>query len=140
MQKSRLISAIACGLLITIDVVAGGRLADAETPATSVTAFSSQDGASTAAASASGNWQITWTDKKGDAKQGTLYIQQNDTTLSGKFQGQRYSASISGTLQGSQVSLTLNAHGHKFSFTGTLDGDKMSGATEQGKPWSATRQ
>ncbi|WP_446743077.1 hypothetical protein [Silvibacterium acidisoli] len=99
-----------------------------------------QDNTEAAAASVAGNWTLSFTAPNGEAKQATLAIEQDGAKLSGSFKGQRGSAALSGSLQGNQVSLSINAHGHQIELNGTLDGDKMSGSSGNGKPWSATRQ
>ncbi|WP_158822500.1 hypothetical protein [Granulicella sp. S156] len=69
-----------------------------------------------------------------------MQIKQDGSSLSGTFQAPRGSAKLTGNLQGNQISIDVKAMMKKFSFTGTVDGDKMSGTTDQGKPWTATRQ
>lgn len=96
--------------------------------------------AETQSASLAGNWQLSFTAPSGDQRQAVLQIQQSGSTLSGKFQGMRGSGALSGSVQGSQVSLTVKGHGREISFSGTVDGNKMSGTDAQGSPWSATRQ
>jgi hypothetical protein len=44
------------------------------------------------------------------------------------------------SVQGNQVSMTVEAHGRETSFSGTVDGSKMSGTTGKGSSWSATHQ
>jgi hypothetical protein len=132
-------SLLTCALLMAAAGASGLRQANAEQPIPpAISSAMGQDNSTPA--SASGAWGMTWTDKNGDAKEGTLQIQQSGNQLSGKFSGQRGMFPLSGTLQGGQVSITVKAYGRKISFAGTLDGDKMSGTTEAGKPWNATRQ
>lgn len=47
---------------------------------------------------------------------------------------------LKGRLSANQVSFDVKTRKHKASFTGTVNGDKMSGTTEQGASWTATRQ
>jgi hypothetical protein len=68
-----------------------------------------------------------------------MQLKQNGTKLSGKFQGERGSTSLTGSLQGNQVSFSVKMRKRQATFTGTVDGDKMTGTTEQGASWTATR-
>jgi hypothetical protein len=88
----------------------------------------------------SGKWAMSWTDRKGKEKGGTAQIQQNGSALSGTFQGDRGAFPLTGSLRGNRVSLTVNAPGREVSFTGTVDGNRMSGPTQRGKSWTGTRQ
>jgi len=100
-----------------------------------------QDGSqSSNASSIAGNWQVSWTGRDGNAKQGTMRIQQKGSSLTGTFQAPRGSAKLSGNLQGNQVSIAVKAGKRDFSFSGTVDGDNMSGTTNMGSSWSASRQ
>lgn len=98
----------------------------------------SQD--STASPEVTGSWQISWTAKSGDQRQASMQIKQKGSKLSGTFQGERGSVPVRGTLEGNQISLTVKLPRRQLSFTGTVDGDKMSGTTESGVAWTATRQ
>ena len=110
-------------------------------------------------ANVAGNWQLSWQGHQG-SQQGTLALQQNGSSLTGTMQGQRGSAPVSGTINGNNVSFNVEMKGEHRSmtlaFTGTINGDKMSGtfqpqgggrggrggqSGEQGDhTWSATRQ
>jgi hypothetical protein len=113
--------------------------------------------AATEPADVAGNWQLAWQGRQG-SQQGTLTIQQDGSKLSGTMQGERGSAPLTGTIKGNTVSLNVNIDGERRSmtlaFSGTIDGDKMSG-TFQPKSrhggrggsdgqtdhtWTATRQ
>ncbi|HWO33866.1 MAG TPA: hypothetical protein VNO32_34140 [Candidatus Acidoferrum sp.] len=122
--------------------------ADAPTPASSNTPAqvamqegSTQDGNATAIAS--GVWLMTWTNEKGDTRQATLHIQQNGEALSGtaSVQGGPVNGTfrLSGNVQGNRIVLSVKVYWHHASFTGTVDGTKMSGSTHDGQPWLATR-
>jgi hypothetical protein len=131
-----------CALLVaTGDVNATGKAA-AQQPYLSQSGAPAQDAAkdSNSVAAVSGNWQISWTDDNGDSMQALFQIQQHGTKLSGSFEAKRGSAPLTGTLQGKEVSLRVKARKRQISFTGTVDGDKMTGTTEQGKSWAATRE
>jgi hypothetical protein len=90
---------------------------------------------SDAGAAIAGTWQISWTNKNGENKQGTLRIEQNGSTLS----GDRGTFPITGALQGDHVSFTAKAFGRQLSFSGTVKGNNMHGTTQQQAAWSATR-
>jgi hypothetical protein len=90
--------------------------------------------------SLSGNWQMSWTGMNGAQRQSTMQLKQDGTKLSGKLSGERGATSVTGSIQGNQVSFSVKLRRRQVSFTGTLAGDKMSGTTEQGAQWTATRQ
>jgi hypothetical protein len=69
-----------------------------------------------------------------------MQIKQDGSKLSGTFESERGSAPLKGSLQGNQVSFSVKLPKRQGSFTGKVDGDKMSGTTEQGTSWTATRQ
>ena len=127
-----------CGLLAGAGAAGGALHAYAEQPGAAVWAAAAQDSA--ASATVSGSWQLSWTAASGNQRQATMQIKQDGSKLSGKFQGERGSASLTGSLQGNQVSFNVKLRKRQVSFSGTVDGDKMSGTTEQGASWSATRQ
>jgi hypothetical protein len=130
-----------CALLLAAGDISGAWKANALTTTAAVSTAPTQDAAqNSSAATASGNWQVSWTNQDGDAKQASMQIAQDGSSLSGTFQAPRGSAKLTGSLQGNQVSIDVKAGGRQISLTGTLDGDKMSGTTAQGKPWTATRQ
>lgn len=95
---------------------------------------------SSAVPNLSGNWQMSWTAGKGKQRQVTMEIKQDGNKLSGNFESERGSAAVKGSLEGNQVSFSVKLPRRQASFTGTVDGNKMSGTTEQGVPWTATRQ
>lgn len=94
----------------------------------------------TAAADLTGSWQISWTANNGEQRQASMQITQKGRKLSGTFEGARGSVPLKGTLDGDQVSVNVKLPRRQLSFTGTVNGDKMSGTTERGVAWSATRQ
>jgi hypothetical protein len=137
MKHFKSTAVLAGALMIGVIGLGGLRLAHAA-PLSLAASSMGQDNGS--AASANGNWSMNWTGKDGSAKSGTLAIQQSGNKLSGNFTGERGTFPLQGTLDGNQVAITVKAYGRKISFNGTLDGDKMSGTTEQGKPWTGSRQ
>lgn len=132
---------ILSALFVTALSIGGATPSYAEPSGIAVLSSPLQDTAQDSSApEIAGTWQLSFTDMRGNARQATLDIQQNGSSLSGKFHGERGSGSLTGTLQGTQVSMTVSGHGREISFTGTVDGSKMSGTTAQGSSWSATRQ
>jgi len=109
----------------------------AESSATSSSAPLQDQSAATM--SLSGNWQISWTGRRGQTE-GTLQLTQNGSKLSGSIQAERGTISVSGNVNGSQVSMTAKMRKRAITFSGTIAGNKMSGTTSQGSPWTATRQ
>jgi hypothetical protein len=99
-------------------------------------------------ANISGAWQLSW-QSRGGSQRATIQIQQDGPKLSGTFQGPRASSSLTGSVDGNNVSFSVQMQGRrsvKLAFTGTIHGDKMSGTLQpqgggQGNhPWSAVRQ
>jgi hypothetical protein len=121
--------------------------ADALTPPSSNTlpqAAPQEGGAqdNNATASASGVWLMTWTNEKGDTRHAMLNIHQKSEALSGTANLQdgpiNGTFRLTGNVRGNQIVLTVKAYWHHASFTGTVDGSKMSGSTHDGRPWLAT--
>jgi len=127
-----------CALFVMAGAVSGAPSATAQQPGVALPGASAQDGP--APAEVSGSWQVSWTAGKGNQRQATMQIKQNGTKLSGKFQSESGSSSLTGSLQGNRVSFSAKMRKRQASFTGTVDGDKMTGTTEQGASWTATRQ
>jgi hypothetical protein len=99
-------------------------------------------------ANISGAWQLSW-QGRGGSQQATIQMQQDGSKLNGTFQGPRGSSSLTGSVDGNNVSFSVQMQGRRsvtLAFTGTIDGDKMSGTLQpqgggQGNhPWSAVRQ
>jgi hypothetical protein len=117
--------------------------ADALTPAASNTLVQVTTQESNATASASGIWLMTWTNEKGDTRHATLHIQQEGEALSGAadVQGGPRNGTfrLTGNVRGNRIVLSVKVYWHRASFTGTVDGSKMSGSTHDGRPWLATK-
>ncbi len=131
-------------ILALVAVAGGASIASralSEPPAAVISGALAQDAAqdNSSAPSVTGNWQVSFAGRGGN-RQVTMEIKQDGSKLSGAFQGERGSAPLTGRLSGNQISFTVKMPRRRISFTGTVDGDKMSGATEQGGSWSATRQ
>lgn len=135
------VSLLICVLAVANAGISGIPNANAQQPAATAVNAPSQEASqdNKASTSLSGNWQISWAGRNGQ-RQGTLQIKQDGSKLSGTFEGERGSVPLKGRLEGTQVSFNVKARKRQMSFTGTVDGGKMSGTTEQGSSWTATRQ
>jgi hypothetical protein len=88
----------------------------------------------------SGAWHLFWTALNGTEHQGTMQINQNGKTFGGTIKGGGHGTiRLKGTLDGNQISIALKVRRKHFLFNGMIDGDKMSGTSQQGVAWSATR-
>jgi hypothetical protein len=92
-----------------------------------------------APAKVAGTWQMSLQGRKG-AREATLQIQEDGSKLSGTFEARGDSAPLSGSVHGDKISLTTAGDKKERSFTGTVEGNKMSGTMKRGGSWSATRQ
>jgi len=104
-----------------------------------------------------GSWQLSWQGRDG-SQQATIQIQQDGSKLSGRFQGPRGSSALTGSVDGNNVSFSVQMQGRRtitLAFTGTIDGNKMSGSFQpqgggggrggreggqESRAWSAVRQ
>lgn len=112
-----------------------------------------QDQSNDQTANVAGTWQISWQGRNG-TQQGTLQLQEDGSNLSGTFKGPRGSTSLTGSLQGNNISFNVQMQARRtitISFTGSVESDKMSGSLQmqggrrrggngQSRTWSATRQ
>jgi hypothetical protein len=75
-----------------------------------------------------GAWQISWQARTG-SQQATMQIQQDGSKLSGTFQDAGGSSPVTGSIAGNSVSFSVQVQGRPMTlaFTGTIDGDNMSG-------------
>jgi hypothetical protein len=88
-----------------------------------------------------GKWQMTMDTPHGSV-QGPLQVKQDGAKLSGTYSVEHMGElSFTGTVDGKKVSISMEVPGgeQKFGFSGTVDGDKMSGTTEMGGNWKASR-
>lgn len=88
----------------------------------------------------SGTWQLSCPNRKGEVRHVTLQIRQDGSKLGGRFSGPRRSGSLSGSVQGSRVSLKMGDSARSVSLTGTTDGNSMTVNTGKGASCSAARQ
>ena len=93
-----------------------------------------------APANVSGKWKLTFTAPDGSPKQGVLDLQQDGSSLTGSYTGPRGTFSAKGNIRGTQVTFTLSAMGRKLTFSGGADGGILSGTTQNGAFWSASRE
>jgi hypothetical protein len=96
-----------------------------------VSAVLAQDTAQDSAqpANVAGKWVMSWQGRDG-ARQGQLQLQQDGSKLTGTMDGERGSVALSGSINGNSISFSTQAQGHHnftLVYTGTVDGDKISG-------------
>jgi hypothetical protein len=88
---------------------------------------------SSQAVNISGAWQISW-EGRGGTQQATIQIQQDGSTLSGTFQDSGGNSSqLTGSVAGNNVSFSVQVQSRRtmtLAFTGTINGDKMSGTLQ----------
>jgi hypothetical protein len=135
--KSRLTTPLATALLLG---VLGGSPAFAASD--SLPAPAPQDAAASAPAlpSIAGTWRLTWTSKQGQQRNKLVQLQQTGNTLTGSAQGKRGTNPLAGRLNGNQITFHMNLPKRRMRFTGSIDGNLMSGTTRSGLAWSAARQ
>jgi opacity protein-like surface antigen len=91
-------------------------------------------------ANVAGGWTVNVSGDTGNAKQ-TIVLTQDGGKITGAFKGPRQSGTIDGTVDGNNIKFHVTA-GIPLDYTGTVDGDSMSGTlTGRGKTgnWKATR-
>ena len=91
-------------------------------------------------ANVAGSWTINVSGETGSAKQ-SMTLTQDGGKITGTFKGPRQSGTIDGTVGGNNIKFHVTA-GIPLDYTGTVDGDSMSGTmTGRGKTgnWKATR-
>ena len=89
-----------------------------------------------------GKWQMTMDTPHG-AVNGDLQVEQDGPKVSGTYTVEHMgSMNVSGKVDGKKVSFSVEVPGANmsFAFNGTVEGDKMSGKTEQGGSWTAERR
>jgi len=91
-------------------------------------------------ANVAGSWTINVSGETGNAKQ-SMTLTQEGGKITGTFKGPRQSGTIAGTVDGNNIKFHVTA-GIPLDYTGTVDGDSMSGTMSgRGKTgdWKATR-
>src|ERR1700757_2020526 len=63
--------------------------------------------AGSAPANPAGKWKLSFSDPKGNARQGTLALQQDGANLSGTYTGPRGTFSTTGAMQGNEIKFTI---------------------------------
>ncbi len=89
-----------------------------------------------------GKWQMSMETPHGTVK-GPFQVQQDGSKLTATFDAEMFgTVSVTGTVDGNQVSFSLSVPNgpQSFGFSGTVDGSKMSGKTEMDGEWTATRE
>ena len=88
-----------------------------------------------------GKWQFAMETPHGN-RAGVLTVQQDGAKLSGNCELQKHgTATVTGSIQATKLSMKMELHGISFSLVGTVEGDNMSGTTDPaGATWKATRQ
>ena len=101
----------------------------------------------TEAANVSGNWTISIQGERG-ARTETMSIQQDGKTLSGSVQDDRGKEDLQGTIEGSNIRLTISMNTPRgpmtLEYSGKLNGDSMKGTIKNplgnNASWSAKRK
>ena len=91
-------------------------------------------------ANVAGSWTIDVSGDTGNAKQ-SMTLAQDGGKITGTFKGPRQSGKIDGTVEGNNIKFHVTA-GIPLDYTGTIDGDSMSGTMSgRGKTgnWKASR-
>jgi hypothetical protein len=82
-------------------------------------------------ANIAGAWQISWQGRDG-SQQATMQVQQDGSKLSGAFQDESGSSQLTGSIAGNKVSFSVRIQRRPMTvaFTGTVDGEKLSGTLQ----------
>jgi hypothetical protein len=81
-------------------------------------------------ANVAGKWQMSWQGRDG-AQQATLQLQQDGAKLTGTFDGERGTVPVAGSVNGNNISFSTQTQGRRnftLVYTGSVDGDKMTGS------------
>ena len=130
------------GALFSAVVATGALLALSSTQLVyaSPVAAAQNDNAPAAPANVAGKWKLSFAAPDGSPKQGELDLQQDGSSLTGTYTGPRGTFPAKGNIRGTQVTFTLSAMGRRLTFSGGADGGILSGTTENGAFWSASRE
>ena len=82
--------------------------------------------ATTTAPNLSGSWQLSWTAANGEQRQALCKSSRMARNSAAHSKAPRGSVSLKGTCNGNQISITVKLPRRQASFTGTVDGDKMT--------------
>ena len=88
-----------------------------------------------------GNWQIAMDTPHGPMS-GSLVLKQDGANLTGSLETEMFGKlDLTGKVDGSRMSFVVEIHGDPITFTGSIDGNKMTGGTAPvSASWTATRQ
>jgi hypothetical protein len=141
LKRTFLVPVIATVIVATAVFIPAAPKASAETPSLGATDSFMQDASQPAGetASVAGKWLLSWQGRK-KSRQATLNIQQDGAKLAGTCEERGGSEPLSGTVQGNQISISVDEEKRSFSFTGTVEGKRMSGTTSDGVSWTAKRK
>ena len=88
-----------------------------------------------------GTWNISIKFIAGEATHKAV-IEQDDNGLSGIYKGEFKEGTLRGRVEGKNIDFTgrlkHEAQGLSFHYTGTIEGDSMSGTVNLGEFWTAT--
>ncbi len=91
-------------------------------------------------ANVAGAWTIDLTFLEGESTH-TAVIEQDGEDLSGTYKGQYLEGPLRGTVSGNEVRFSgrirHESTGVSFNYTGTVDGNTMSGTVSMGEYWTA---
>src|SRR5207253_8606861 len=99
-----------------------------------------------AAAAVAGQWELRLEFGRGSANH-SVVLEQEGAKLAGTHHAEFYSSDLSGTVTANTVrfrsAFRVEGQGLSYAFTGTVDGDKMSGVVNLGEygetKWTAQR-
>ena len=94
-----------------------------------------------APAAVAGDWVIAVQYQRGEGQQ-RFSITQDDFTISGRHKGEIYGGRLRGEVRGNKVEIRSNmvvpGNGISWTFTGTVDGNRMAGTVDMGEYGPAT--
>ena len=79
-----------------------------------------------------GTWDMNVQSTMGSGTPVMALKQDNDTLISGTYNGQLGEAPVKGVIKGSDVVLEFNISGNMIQYTGIVDGDNMKGKVKFG--------
>lgn len=79
-----------------------------------------------------GTWKMTVETSAGSGSPTFILTHTNETTLTGKYNGQLGEADVTGTLQQKKIHLQFTVMGNLIEYDGEVEGEKMSGKVKLG--------
>ena len=83
-------------------------------------------------ANVAGTWKMTVETSAGSGSPTFILTHTNDTTLTGKYNGQLGEADVTGTLQQKKIHLQFTIMGNLIEYDGEVEDEKMSGKVKLG--------